>query len=121
MKCLSVAAKCCIKSDLSLRIFHQVKFNLVPASVLPKIAFSACAPSRLTGLPPYQTAQRGTPPFAGTGTGRILFSRFRDVWSESVILIRLTMPNRKINQERACRHVSYCFAISYHYAGTCIC
>jgi hypothetical protein len=42
--------------------FTQVNFTLAPASAQPEIAFSACAPSRQTGLPPCQTTQGGTAP-----------------------------------------------------------
>ncbi len=34
--------------------------NFAPASAQPETAFSACAPSRQTGLPPCQTTPGGT-------------------------------------------------------------
>ena len=69
-----------------------------PASVLPGIVFSACVPSRLTGLPPCQTAQRGTAPFAGTGTdtGQLYWQRI------SYFLVR-------IGKEMLCSYRAGCF------------
>ena len=83
--------------------FTQVNFNFVPASAQPGIAFSACVPSRQTWHIPSATLIRHNCFPVRPTECRILFSRFRDIWLESVVLIRLTTPNRKISQERACR------------------